>query len=180
MELNSIYNNMNKKNENNINKKENEQNDSYEEYEEEEVNSDDYISSSMLDVDTNTYIYQTINNSDMNIIKENELKIKKKSKGNEKNIINLYSNKANNKLINKDEKDINILAFNQNSMIPLQKFLNNNNNKKKKIIYKINNNINLNKDINKIISFNSNTNKNKTYQSNDNQIKKKNINNNIL
>ena len=176
MELNLIYNNMYKKIENKNNKKKNELNDRYEEYEEEEINSDDYISSSMLDVDTNTYINQTINNSGIKLIKENELE-KKNEK--EKIIINLYSNKSNNQIIDKDEKNVNVLTLNQNRMIPLKNFFNNNN-KKKIILQKNNNNNNQNKDNNEIISFNSNINKNKTYQINDNPIKNRKINLNDL
>ena len=104
--------------------------DQYEENEEEEINSDEYVSSSMLDVDTNTYINQTlINTSNIKLINEKELKTKKNEK--ERKIINIYSKKENNQIINKNEKDLAVLTKNQNNMIPLQQFFDNKINTKK-------------------------------------------------
>ena len=58
----------------------NEKNDKNKEYEEDEINSDEYISSSMLDVDTNTYINLTHNNnSNIKIINQDESKENKRN-----------------------------------------------------------------------------------------------------
>ena len=160
-------------NEKNENKDKNIEIDQYEENEEEEINSDEYVSSSMLDVDTNTYINQTlINTSNIKLINEKELKTKKNEK--ERKIINIYSKKENNQIINKNEKDLAVLTINQNNMIPLQQFFDHKN-KPKKIIsnkYKGKNNDDKNRkkntEINDVnININANILKNKTNNSKD-------------
>ena len=82
-------------------------NDKNKEYEEDEINSDEYISSSMLDVDTNTYINLTHgNNSNIKIINEDESKENKRNEN-----INI---KDNNK---PEDIAIKTIIFNKNNKI---------------------------------------------------------------
>ena len=84
----------------------NEKNERNKEYEEDEINSDEYISSSMLDVDTNTYINLTHdNNSNIKIINEDESKENKRSEN-----INKDNNKA-------EDISIKTIIFNKNNKI---------------------------------------------------------------
>ena len=114
------------------------------EEEEEEINSDEYISSSMLDVDTNTYINQTIvNKSKMDLLNENNLDNDYKIKQTNKKEININISPPKDNMINFEEnnsiKNINNNnAYDKNNIIPPKKFFdysssNHNNNSKGKI-----------------------------------------------
>ena len=125
----------------------NEKNDRNKEYEEDEINSDEYISSSMLDVDTNTYINLTHdNNSNIKILNEDESKENKRSE----NINN------NNK---PEDIAIKTIIFNKNNKIIHPHKL-----------YDYNNKIMENKNIIKVneASFSLNINNKKSYIGKDN------------
>ena len=120
------------------------------EEEEEEINSDEYISSSMLDVDTNTYINQTIvNKSKMELLNDNTLDNDYKIKQTNKKEININISPPKDNINNSDYHMINFEennsikninnnnAYDKNNIIPPKKFFDynssNNNNSKGKI-----------------------------------------------